>query len=98
MRRFTDEKNSTDEVTYKIVNNEGNNVKLVLNWGEKPTSGYKIKIKNVEVQGEEIIVTYSTVYPAPDAICKQVITYPQDTWEGTLTEAPNKYKIKLSSE
>ncbi|KAB3533507.1 protease complex subunit PrcB family protein [Alkaliphilus serpentinus] len=99
MRRVSiDFKKRQDDVTYEVITTEGNKVKLVLHWGEKPTSGYKIKIKKVEVKGDEISIIYSKIYPAADAICRQVITYPKDSWEGTLTEAPTRYRIILKNE
>ena len=49
---------------------------LILNMGEKPTSGYSITIDNVVETDKEIIVKVKELKPEPGAMLMQVITYP----------------------
>ncbi len=49
---------------------------LILNMGEKPTSGYSITIDSVVETNKEIIVKVKELKPEPGAMLMQVITYP----------------------
>jgi hypothetical protein len=49
---------------------------VILNMGEKNTSGYSIGIENVEETDKNIIITIKEKAPAPDAMLLQVISYP----------------------
>ncbi|SHH02171.1 protease complex subunit PrcB family protein [Flavobacterium defluvii] len=49
---------------------------VILNMGEKNTSGYTIGIEKVEETDKNIIITVKENNPAPDAMVMQVISYP----------------------
>lgn len=49
---------------------------IVLNMGEKPTSGFKIGVESVVETDKNIIVTVKESSPEPDAMVNQVITNP----------------------
>ncbi|WP_035646961.1 MULTISPECIES: protease complex subunit PrcB family protein [unclassified Flavobacterium] len=49
---------------------------IILNMGEKNTSGYSIGVEKVEETDKNIIITVKENSPAPDAMVMQVISYP----------------------
>lgn len=49
---------------------------VILNMGEKNTSGYTIGIEKVEETDKNIIITVKENSPAKDAMTMQVISYP----------------------
>lgn len=49
---------------------------VVLNMGEKTTSGYKINVESVTETEKNIIITVKETVPEPNAVVSQVITYP----------------------
>lgn len=49
---------------------------VILNMGEKNTSGYSIGVEKVEETDKNIIITVKENSPAPDAMLLQVISYP----------------------
>ena len=49
---------------------------VVLNMGEKTTSGYKINVESVTETDKNIIITVKETVPEPNAVVSQVITYP----------------------
>lgn len=49
---------------------------VLVNAGEKPTSGYSAKINSITIQETKIVVLYSETAPAKGAITAQVITSP----------------------
>lgn len=49
---------------------------VILNMGEKNTSGYSIDVVNVEETDKNIIITVKENSPSPDAMTMQVISYP----------------------
>ncbi|MRX68836.1 PrcB C-terminal [Flavobacterium resistens] len=49
---------------------------IILNMGEKSTSGYSIGVEKVEETDKNIIITVKENSPAPDAMVMQVISYP----------------------
>ncbi|WP_431242295.1 protease complex subunit PrcB family protein [Flavobacterium sp. P21] len=49
---------------------------VILNMGEKNTSGYSIGVEKVEETDKNIIITVKENNPAPDAMVMQVISYP----------------------
>lgn len=49
---------------------------VILNMGEKPTSGYAIGVEKVVETDKNIIITVKETKPEPDAILAQNITYP----------------------
>lgn len=49
---------------------------VILNMGEKNTSGYSIGIENVEETDKNIVITIKENAPAQDAMVMPVISYP----------------------
>ncbi|KAF2328584.1 protease complex subunit PrcB family protein [Flavobacterium daemonense] len=49
---------------------------VILNMGEKNTSGYSIDVEKVEETDKNIIITVKENNPAPDAMVMQVVSYP----------------------
>lgn len=49
---------------------------VILNMGEKNTSGYSIDVEKVEETDKNIIITVKENSPAQDAMTMQVISYP----------------------
>lgn len=49
---------------------------VILNMGQKPTSGYAITVDNVEETDKQIIVKVKELRPDPNAMLMQMITYP----------------------
>ncbi len=49
---------------------------VILNMGEKPTSGFSISVANVSEQPDKIIITVKESVPNPDVMQAQVMTYP----------------------
>ncbi len=86
------------EVTYQLSKLSGNKVKVTVFWGEKPNSGYRIKIKEVRMLNGELKVLYSKDYPDEDGIYKQAITYPSDSWEGEVEAVMEACSVTLLDE
>lgn len=84
--RFTEYLHKTE----KINNDHDGDVQIIvralndhssevtLSWGEKPTGGYSIKIKEVVIEGDRVKIYYTTTSPGPDDIVTQAFTYPKD--------------------
>ena len=49
---------------------------VILNMGQKPTSGYSITVDSVIETNENIIIKVREINPDPNAMVMQVITYP----------------------
>lgn len=49
---------------------------VILNMGEKNTSGYSIGVEKVEETDKNIIITVKENSPSPDAMVMQMISYP----------------------
>lgn len=49
---------------------------VILNMGEKNTSGYSIEVVKVEETDKNIVITVKENSPSPDAMTMQVISYP----------------------
>ncbi|MBE8726560.1 protease complex subunit PrcB family protein [Flavobacterium hungaricum] len=49
---------------------------VILNMGEKNTSGYSIEVVNVEETDKNIVITVKENGPSPDTMTMQVISYP----------------------
>jgi hypothetical protein len=49
---------------------------IVLNMGEKTTTGYKIGVESAVETDKNIIITIKETVPDPNAMVSQVITYP----------------------
>ncbi|MGM8361804.1 protease complex subunit PrcB family protein [Flavobacterium sp. ARAG 55.4] len=61
---------------------------VILNMGEKPTSGYAIAIDSVIETDENIVIKVREINPDPNAMLMQVITYPY-----TVVKINSKKKI-----
>ena len=99
MYRYLDKREyDNPEVTYQVATLSDNKVKVTVFWGEKPNSGYRIRIKEVRIIDGELKVVYSMSYPDEDGIYKQAITYPSDTWEGDVDVSHDAFSVTLLSE
>jgi len=79
--------NDPVEVSVESIHEEVN--KVTLSWGEKPTSGYAIKIEAIEFRADQTaVVKYSLHVPDPDQMVLQVITYPT-----AVTYVPSSYDV-----
>lgn len=63
-----------DDVTYEIKQDGY----IYIYWGQKPTGGYVIKIKELKFSEGTLYVYYYTKSPSPNEMVIQVITYPSD--------------------
>lgn len=73
--------NSNKDITYKIQGGY-----FYIYWGEKPTGGYVIKIKEVKFDKGILYVYYYTKSPKDTDIVTQVITYPSDKVKLLISE------------
>ncbi|RYD02023.1 hypothetical protein N752_26590 [Desulforamulus aquiferis] len=60
-----------EEVTAKILVNKEGNREVELTWGEKPSSGYEVRIEELVIEDSTLIVKYSTQEPDPAHIIPQ---------------------------
>ncbi|MFD1602298.1 protease complex subunit PrcB family protein [Flavobacterium artemisiae] len=61
----------------KVKNSDTNTSNyVILNMGEKNTSGYSIEVVKVEETDKNIVITVKENNPSPDAMTMQVISYP----------------------
>lgn len=67
------------EVTAQIITNKEGGRELELSWGEKPSSGYKIFVIDIELDKNTLIVKYDTKEPTPGSYNSTVITEPKDS-------------------
>lgn len=74
---------------------EGEYVVVTLEWGEKPTGGYSIKILEAKQVGNTIEVKYETKSPAPGDMVTQVLTYPKDSMKVKVDDPAKDYKVIL---
>ncbi|WAM36922.1 protease complex subunit PrcB family protein [Caldicellulosiruptor acetigenus] len=81
--------NSDKGITYKIQGGY-----FYIYWGEKPTGGYVIKIKEVKFDKGILYVYYYTKSPKFTDIVTQIITYPSDKVKLLISEDTIK-EVKL---
>lgn len=61
----------------KVKNSDTNTSNyVILNMGEKNTSGYSIEVVKVEETDKNVVITVKENSPSPDAMTMQVISYP----------------------
>jgi hypothetical protein len=61
----------------KVKNSDTNTSNyVILNMGEKNTSGYSIEVVKVEETDKNIVITVKENSPSPDTMTMQVISYP----------------------
>ncbi len=63
---------------------------IILNMGEKPTSGYSIAVESVQENADKIIVTVKETVPPDDAMNATVITHPY-----TIVKINSKKPIEI---
>jgi hypothetical protein len=68
---------------------------ITLDWGEKPTGGYIIKILEAKQVGSTIEVKYMTKSPGPSDIVTQALTYPKDSIKVKVDDVSKDYKVVL---
>ncbi|SHK12239.1 S-layer homology domain-containing protein [Desulforamulus aeronauticus] len=66
-------------VTAQIITNKEGSRALEISWGEKPSSGYKIFIVDMQLKEHTLIVKYDTKEPTPGSYNSTVITEPKDS-------------------
>jgi hypothetical protein len=49
---------------------------IVISAGQKPTGGYSVEVKSLEVKDGKLVVNWKLNSPAPGSIVAQVITHP----------------------
>lgn len=74
------------------INESGEKVILTIAMGEKPTSGYEIKIKKVEINNDKITIEVEETKPYNKNVTLQVITYP--TTQIEFNKMPKSINIK----
>lgn len=74
---------------------EGDYIVVTLDWGQKPTGGYSIKILEAKQVGDTIEVKYVTKSPGPRDIVIQVLTYPKDSMKVKVDDPSKDYKVVL---
>lgn len=75
----------------------GEYIEVTLDWGEKPTGGYSIKITEAKQVGNTIEVKYVTKSPKPEDIVLQVLTYPKDSVMVKVDDINKDYKVVLKN-
>ena len=73
----------------------GEYIEVTLDWGQKPTGGYSIKILEAKQVGDTIEVKYETKSPKPGDMVIQVLTYPKDSIKVKVDDASKVYKVVL---
>lgn len=68
---------------------------ITLDWGEKPTGGYIIKITKAEEKGNDIIVYFNYRSPKKGEMVTQVITHPKDSIKIKVKDKNKDYNIIL---
>ncbi|MEB3100592.1 S-layer homology domain-containing protein [Ferviditalea candida] len=67
-----------DGVTMQIQKVTDQVNKVVLSWGEKPTTGYTVTVTSIQFKGDgTAVIRYRLHAPRPDEIVGQMITYPK---------------------
>jgi hypothetical protein len=66
---------------------------VVIYAGEKPTGGYSIEVKSLEMKDRKLFVHWKLKAPGPDDIVTQAITYPElvllvDRFDGEVVFDP----------
>lgn len=73
----------------------GEYIVVTLDWGQKPTGGYIIKILEAKQVGNTIEVKYMTKSPGPSDIVTQALTYPKDSINVKVDDPTKEYKVLL---
>lgn len=68
---------------------------ITLDWGEKPTGGYSIKIIEAKQVDSTIEVKYITKSPGPSDIVTQALTNPKDSVKVKVDDSTKDYKVVL---
>lgn len=84
-----------DGVKTSIARIDGEYIEVTLDWGEKPTGGYSIKILEAKQVGDTIEVKYETKSPAPGAMVIHVLTYPKDSIKVKVDNVNRDFKVVL---
>ena len=74
------------------INESVEKVILTIAMGEKPTSGYEIKIKKIEINNDKITIEVEETKPYNKNVTLQVITYP--TTQIEFNKMPKSINIK----
>lgn len=74
---------------------DGEYIVVTLDWGQKPTGGYSIKILEAKQVGNTIEVKYVTRSPGPHDIVIHALTYPKDSIKVKVDDPSKNYKVVL---
>lgn len=67
------------DISAYLTTTEDGSYQLTVSWGEKPTGGYRIAIKETKLVAGTLQVLVETQAPAPDALVTMAFTYPKAT-------------------
>ncbi|AEF94409.1 S-layer domain-containing protein [Desulfotomaculum nigrificans CO-1-SRB] len=70
---------NNSDISAKIISQQDGTRAVEISWGEKPSSGYVIKIVDMKLKGNTLLVIYHTEEPAPGSFNSTVITEPKDS-------------------
>jgi hypothetical protein len=73
----------------------GEYIEVTLDWGQKSTGGYIIKILEAKQVGSTIEVKYMTKSPGPSDFVTQALTYPKDSIKVKVDDPTKEYKVIL---
>lgn len=68
---------------------------VTLDWGQKSTGGYILKILSIKEEGTQLVVEYFAKAPGPNDIVTQAITYPKDSKRIKVTDINRDYEVIL---
>lgn len=84
-------KTNAEGVNARIIVNKEGNREIELTWGEKPSSGYEVRIENLVLEENTLLVLFSTQEPTPGSYNSTVITEPKD-----IKPLPANYPANLT--
>lgn len=90
----TGNSNSNSEIKTSTTS-QGEYIVVTLEWGQKPTGGYIIRILEAKQVGSTIEVKYMTKSPGPSDIVTQALTYPKDSIKVKVDDPSKEYKVVL---
>lgn len=61
---------------FKVSHTDGDYIYIVIGYGEQPTGGYSIQVKDLYQTDKYIIISTDLIGPAEDEMVATVLTYP----------------------
>ncbi len=68
-------------ITASLSHQGSNHYKIQVDWGQKSTGGYHIKITSAIYEVDTLYLNITTTSPGPNAMVTQVISYPKDAMD-----------------